>query len=892
MISTSFGEKAEPGSSGGSRWFVSSPERGSGGRALLEGGRLAAGWSEVAGKFADREAVVWDGGAWTYAELDGHAAGLAGGLSDAGVTAGDRVGVALGERRFWPLALLAVVRAGAVYVPLDRRVPDERLRAMAADAGVAVILSDDERTAAGFGLEWVDVNRRGRVVEDVDGGDLLGLFYTSGSTGAPKGVMVGHEGVMNEAVSVAEVLGVRPGERMLQFASPGFDASLEEMLSALLAGAALVVRPEEVVEDFEAFMGFVAGHGIAVLNLPTAFWSAWCCWMREAGRVIPARVRAVVIGGERLSGKALEDWFGCGGRERRLLNTYGPTETSIVATCQVIDGGWDEAGDPPIGVPLPGYAVKLEEADGGVDGFGELWVGGIGVGPGYWNDAERTAEAFVMAGGERWYRTGDLAAWDEMGRLRFGGRVDDQLKIRGHRVEPDEVKRVMERHPGVAAAHVDAVESAGTPVLAGWVRWRGEVPAAWVDELRGHLARHLPAAAVPVLWAAVDEFLLTERGKLDRKALPEPVAVGGGGSGAAPVTAVEVRLAEIWQEVIGVAEVGRDDDFFALGGDSLMALRLFAMIAREFGVRMPMARLMGASRLSELAALLDTDAGEVREAGVPPIIPLRGGSMGGAGDGAGGEFERAPLFCIHGGDGGVLFYRGLVAGVDGGRPWLAIESPALSADGEVKVGTMEEMAARYVEAVRAKQPSGPYRLAGYSFGGVMAYEMARLLIQTGEEVEFLGMFDTENPAMDWRKYGMVERMRVFWESMDSASFSERCKQLLIRMCEGIATHLRVAEEVKKARNAGVTRPHSQMRMLQVREAHGAAMDAYVPVPLDLDVVLFKSEAADDKFEVAGDYGWGGLVRSLEIVDVPGAHLTMFEPEHAGDLAERAGDFLS
>jgi thioesterase domain-containing protein len=222
---------------------------------------------------------------------------------------------------------------------------------------------------------------------------------------------------------------------------------------------------------------------------------------------------------------------------------------------------------------------------------------------------------------------------------------------------------------------------------------------------------------------------------------------------------------------------------------------------------------------------------------------------------------------------------------------LTIESPELSIEGAVEVGTIEEMAVRYLKAVRRRQPKGPYHLAGYSFGGTMVYEMARLLTEAGEKVEFLGLFDTENPARDWRKYGMKERMSVYWKAHASFSRLSRCGILLSRAIEGMATNLRVKAEVRAAAEAGVTQPHSKLRMLQVRESHGAAMDAYVPKPLDLEMILFKTEAIDDKFEVAADYGWSDLVRNLKIVDVPGEHLTMFDSQHVEGLARQVEEHL-
>ncbi|MEP4078048.1 amino acid adenylation domain-containing protein [Haloferula sp.] len=843
----------------------------SGGDEWVGCGNIAGEWRRACREHASEVAVCWGAGSWTYNEFGERIEALAASLRSKGVQAGDRVGASMRERRFWPLAMLAIARAGGIYVPLDLNVPEPRLKSVISDAGVGLIVSDDEQVAERFGCEWLSVETESSVgvKEDAEGPRVFALLYTSGSTGEPKGVMVDHAGVINEVTAMGKLLELTPGDRVLQFSSPGFDASLEEMLACLLSGATLVPRADSAMADFSSFSASIENQEITVLNMPTAFLTAWSGWMRELGLRMTETARAAVTGGERLSAQAVEDWQASGGGKVRLLNTYGPTEASIAATCQIIDEHWNEAGDPPIGRPLAGFRVRIEKTD--TDEWGELWIGGVSVGSGYWNRKEQTAAAFREIDGERWYLTGDLAKWDEQGRLVFGGRKDDQLKIRGHRIEPDEVIRVLESHADVSKAHVGAIESERGVLLAGWVKWIGDAPEEWASLLRNYLRKSLPEASVPVRWARVDEFKLTERDKLDRKALPDPELAGPTNS-EAPSTETEVALAKIWSTLLEVSEVGRDDDFFDLGGSSLLALRLFGRIKSNFGVSLPMAELLRASRLKSLAEVIDGDK-ETVDDGIPNVIPLREGSA------------RSPLFCIHGGDGGVLFYRELALHLPKGVPLLTVESPELRVEGMVGVGTIEEMAVRYLKAVKKRQPEGPYHLAGYSFGGVMVYEMARLLVEAGEEVEFLGLFDTENPSVKWRKYGLGERMKVYWNAHASFSWLSRCGIIVSRALEGVATNLRVRAEVSAANEAGLTEAHSKLRMLQVRESHGAAMDAYVPPPLDLEVVLFKTEAVDDKFDVAEDYGWSSLVRNLRILDVPGEHLTMFNREYVQDLAK-------
>lgn len=837
---------------------------------------LVEAWREARSVHSAETALWLPEESWTYEEMGRRVDRVAGNLSDSGGRAGRTVAVAAGRRREWPLALLATVSVGGIYLPLGPRIPMSRLRSMIEDGEPAALLCGRE-VEDDFGLPRACLESDGPDVapaaREPAAGGVMALIYTSGSTGTPKGVMLDHAGVLNEARWVARALGLGPGDRMLQFSSPGFDASLEEMLSCLLSGATLVPRPEEVADDLAKFQEFIESAGVTVLDLPTAFWSAWAGWLREGGQKVPAKIRATIIGGERASARALDDWRAAGGGT--IWNTYGPTEASIVATAQEIPAGWDEAGDPPIGRPLPGTLVRVADRRGTPmppGAAGEIWIGGPAVGPGYWRREDMTAAAFTGMEGRRWYRTGDRARWDEQGRLHFLGRLDDQLKIRGHRIEPDEVLRLLESFPGVSAAHVGPAGEAERQVLAAWIRWESAPPMAWQKRLRDHLAADLPAASVPQRWAAVTEFALTERGKLDRRALPEPAALRPPLHEEA-ATDIERRLAGLWDQLLGSGLPGRGDSFFDLGGNSLLALRLFAGISAEFGATLPMTTLIHAPTLAGLAGAIEAAADRGKAGSGSELVTLREGEDG------------PPLVCIHGGDGGVFFYVELARALAGDLPVMTLESPALSAAEGVGPVAVEALAADYVAALRRHQPRGPYRLAGYSFGGVMVYEMAVQLRRAGEDVGFLGLFDTENPAMARRKYGMGERAKVYWDSLDGKPALLKAGLLLGRLLGGIRVNLQVRGELLLVRRAGSTRPHGKIRALQVREAHSAAMDAYRPPALDVPLVLFKTAAVDDKFEIPADYGWGGLAAGLEIVDVPGEHLTMFSPRHVPALAK-------
>ena len=819
----------------------------------------------------------------SYDQLDAQVEHLAACLHEAGVSYGQTVASILWSRKHLAVVLLAMARIGAINVPLDPALPKNRQLTILADASPLLMVSDDPAACADFSLPCVTVDgASGKSCPaelPSDPRDTLSILYTSGSTGKPKGVMMVHGGVVNEARGIADMAGIVPGDRLLQFASPGFDASLEEILSTLLSGATLVPRPENLAADLDQFQRFVRTAGITVLDLSTAHWAAWCAWMAAEQETIPNNVRTTIIGGERASAAALKDWFVAGGREHLLINTYGPTEASIVGTAELIRGDWNEAGDPAIGRPLPGVFARVGDSAGRrlpPGAAGELWLGGICVGPGYWHQPDRTAASFHFIDDCWWYRTGDRVCWDSGGKLRFLGRQDDQLKIRGNRIEPNEVIRVLESFPGVSAAHAGPVPGhGGGSQLAAWVRWNVAPEDGWPGKLAAFAAVHLPAAAIPTRWAAVDEFKLTERGKLDRRQLPKPLLTGSSHvSSEPPATPTEKWLAEVWSELLGVRTIGRDESFFELGGHSLAALRLFASIAREWKVRIPMATLIQAPTPRTLGGVIDRE--RACHSGTRParsiVVPVRP------------EGDLPPLFCIHGGDGGVFFYRDLAEMLPPGRPLLAIESPALSADEEAVPVPVEETAAAYVEALRQHQQSGPYLLAGYSYGGLLVIEIARRLLAEGESIAFAGLFDSINPAAPIRQYTLLERAEVFWDAQENPGLLGKIGRMMARTREGIATHFRVKLEVRAASSNGITEPHSHLRMLKVRETHWESMKAYQPAPLGCHITLFKSRATEDKFDIPDDYGWRLLVDSIEIVNVEGKHLTMFAPQHVASLA--------
>ncbi|MFI6920961.1 amino acid adenylation domain-containing protein [Nonomuraea spiralis] len=528
----------------------------------------------------------------TYAELDAMATALAGRLSEAGVGPDTVVGLRAGRSVELIAGMLAVGKAGGAYLPLDPAYPPERLRWMAADAGAALVLDED-------GLRE-PTSHVGGAPQATPPGSLAYVIYTSGSTGRPKGVEVPREALASRVGWMREHYELGPGDRVLQFASPSFDTHAEEIYPALAAGAELVLCPDEPLPDF---LKTPEGSALTVLDLPTSYWQE----LVAMGVAWPSGLRLLILGADPLPGPALAAWYDSAPPGVRLINSYGPTETTIIAATAEMHPA-EALRRPAVGVALPGTTLQVLAPDGlpvppGV--AGELHIGGSGLARGYRGAPALTAERFVPGpDGSRLYRTGDRARFRLDGSLEILGRLDRQVKVRGYRVEPGEVESVLLAHPSVRQATVVVRDDR---LIAYAVHDGG-------DGLRDHLAAELPPHMVPSVVVTLDRIPLTPGGKIDREALPEP---GETRTTAyePPAGAAEELVCMVWAEVLGLERVGVLDDFFQLGGHSLLATRTTARIAAAIELEVPLKLAFTHPTPRLLAAALENLAEEADERG-------------------------------------------------------------------------------------------------------------------------------------------------------------------------------------------------------------------------------------------------------------------------------------
>jgi len=615
---------------------------------------LPALFAEVVRARPHAEAVAWAGERLSYAELDARANRLARHLQGAGVRPGERVGLSLERSAELVTAMLAVLKAGASYVPLDPAYPAERRAFMRRDAGLAALLVARAADAGVEADERVRVvaldEARDAVAARPDeapeaasfGGSEAYVVYTSGSTGTPKGIACTHRGVARLARG-ADYVRLGPGDRVAQLSNTSFDAATFEVWGALLSGATLVGVGREVSLDPAALAEAIRAEGVTTLFLTTALFNL----VARAEPAAFAPLSHLLFGGEAVDPEAVRRVLAAGA-PGRLLHVYGPTESTTFATWHRVDEVPAGASTVPIGRALAHTTAHVVGGEMKVDGElrpaveGELYLGGDGVAHGYVGRPGLTAERFVpdpfsAVPGGRLYRTGDRVRWKECGSaevrecgsalasheserthalmhsrtavLEFVGRIDAQVKLRGWRVEPGEVEAALRRHAGVADALALVREDApGEPRLVAYAVPR---QGSSLDEdagaaLRAWLAERLPEYLVPAAVVTLDAFPLNPNGKVDRRALPAP-SFAGRAEGVAPRTETEAALAEVWAEVLRVERVYADDAFFELGGQSLLAAQVAARVRGRLGVELPLRRVFEEPTLAHLAAAVDAE---------------------------------------------------------------------------------------------------------------------------------------------------------------------------------------------------------------------------------------------------------------------------------------------
>ncbi len=857
------------------------------GRVLpLPHSSVDANFAAMAARFAEKPALLADGFAMTYGELDAAASEAASVLRAHGLREGEPVGIMLPRSPQWVVAALAVLKAGGCYVPVDPAFPEERRALMVRETGLrfaAVGPAEDEVPRFEQVADPAPAQPR-RLLDDASAASRPAyVMFTSGSTGEPKGVEITHAGILR-LVHGQDDMEFSSEEVFGHLSTPSFDASTFEIWGALLHGGTVAIAPPSL-ESLEAIGSFLMRHRVTTLWLTASLFNQI---MDDAPEILHG-IRQLLTGGEALSLRHVQRALEVVPPGIRFVNGYGPTENTTFTCCYVIPRNFDfeRATSIPIGRPITGTTIaildeSLQPVPVGV--AGELCTGGLGLATCYLNHPDLTAQKFVVGAGgaSRFYRTGDRARWLHDGTVEFLGRMDDQLKIRGFRIEPGEIEHQIERHPDVVRAAVIGRRTArGDMRLCAYVVPHREavVNASELQKaIHRLLSATLPQFMVPSSITVVDYLPLTAQGKLDVKRLPEPSTGLEQTTGREPpATETEKSLAAIWQELLQSELVCRHDNFFALGGHSILALKLFVEIERVHQVKLPVATLFTCPTLSELAAEIDAKrSGAAGQSGI--LVPIRAGG------------REPPLFCIHAGDGGILFYKDFAQALDWDCPVYGVEAPWLVGM-EVPGLDIPTVAAFYLEKIRSLQPEGSLHLAGFSFGGVVAFEAARQEMEAGREVAALILFDTANPANPPRRMTFAERMTRNLHESSALDAPGKVKYLAQRAFGKIGAQILKRREDEQAARARRMKSEGEMlpadlRVLNARRSSLEAMRAYRPGPYRGSMLLVTASELEPGWVFTPDLGWGGIVapECLEIAPMPGKHHTILLQPHVTQAA--------
>ena len=853
--------------------------------------RVLVEWNDTAEEFAEEQcihelfeaqvartpdavAVVYEEQELSYGELNRRANQLAHYLQELGVKPDGRVAIAVERGPEMMVGLLGVLKAGGAYVPLDPAYPRERLSYMLADSGAAVLLTQGHvrerfeeirKEMSVLDLseappEWADraETNPDRASSGLNSQHLAYIIYTSGSTGTPKGVMIQHRGLTNLADDQRRVYGVKESDRISHIFSSSFDVSIFVVVMALSSGARLVLANQDEALPGPSMVGLLERQRITVATLPPSVLS-------QLSETDLPELWQVITGGDLWTEWVGERWS----KGRKFFNSYGPTETTVQATVSEYRTG---NGSPNIGRPMKNVRVHLLDGEGNPVPPGvkaEIYIGGEGLARGYVDNA-LSAERFVpdpfSENGGRLYRSGDLGRWLPDGNIELVGRKDEQVKIRGFRIELGEIRSRLEKHPAVREAAVIVREDTlGDKRLVAYYTC-GETSAESSQKiaalLRAHLSGNLPEYMVPAAYVQLKSLPTTPNGKLDRKALPAPDDTAYMmRQYEAPQGKVEVAIAEVWAKLLKLEQVGRYDNFFDLGGHSFLILHAVSLL-KHVGIETTVTDLFKNPTLESLAKRIgEKPTGSQEDAAVP--IKETGSSR--------------PLFLVHELTGSLIYAHSLARFVGSEIPVYGIP-PAKLMNAQTNVPAL---ASRMVGIMRAVQPVGPYRVAGWSFGGVFAYEIAAQILAQRQEVEFLGLFDTHCPDPDHLPQRPTNANLFLIAMLQSASGSDKFQQF--EELKSAAADMKLEELVLickersllPLRLAELPPEHIQRTIDHMRFLF-RIYDGYAAPQISIPIQLF-CHLDDDSDPTL--YGWKTILPAslIRTIPAPGTHLTMMEP---------------
>lgn len=834
----------------------------------------------------EKIAVIFGGDFITYAQLNGAANQLAGFLLSSGVGGGDVVGLLADRSPQMLVSLIAILKAGAAYIPLDPEYPEQRISYMLENAAAKAVLAE-KKYEGGFSyatrvfileeaLQLAATYSTQDIRLTVTGNDLAYIIYTSGSTGRPKGVMIEHANVVNLLLHLRDKGIIQSHDKLLAITTISFDIAVLELFLPLIAGAQVVLTESKVSRDGFALLELVRREQISIMQATPVTWRIMLAagWEERADLTILCCGEALPMD---LAAKLLP-------RCRRLFNYYGPTETTIYSTGTEI-----LSTDTVITIGYPVANTQVYILDETMKPLppgaaGELYIGGDGVGRGYVHMPGLTAERFVddpfsKQAPCKLFRTGDLGKWMDDGKIYLMGRIDQQIKIRGYRIEPGEIEACLLSEPGVNDAVVIAREDMpGNQQLVAYII-PSNITADHTEDIqqwKKKIQQCVPDFMVPHEYVVMPAFPLLPNGKVNRKELPKP-----GRRPHMPVdtngernTGIEKMIARIWAEVLDMDEVGVDENFFDLGGHSLIAVQIMARLERATGKRLPIAALFEAPTVRQLSYYLESgDIPSLWEA----LVPIKP------------HGSKPPLYIVHGDGLNVMVFNSIPKYMDADQPLFGLQPKGLNGV-DMPDESMEEIAAYYIAGILEHNPHGPYFLAGYSFGGIVAFEMAKQLEAKGHKVKLLAMFDTNVGNIQYAGPFMQRLLKKIGLQLPKLLFIANS---LVKYPRNVIEYQwfvakRKWQSLLAKTGIGTTAETDQVPLheRQIIEKHLSAYKNYRMTPYAGKIDLFRVQQRVYFLDDPVYLGWKRMAKSgVAIHQVPGDHRTFLLPPNDKVFAE-------
>lgn len=827
--------------------------------------------------YPDNVAIIYGGEEVTYHELNERANNIASYLRELNLSNEQLVAVCLNRSPDMIASFLGVLKAGGAYVPIDLTYPEERIAYMLEDSGVSFVITNNNivnglppltADVICLDLEETSISNQSKVSLDYgESENLAYVIYTSGSTGNPKGVMVEHRGIVR-LVGNTKYANTGIKETFINLTAVSFDVSVFEIYGALLNGGKLVILDSDKPSFEEIARGIRENQVTSLCVIP-----GMLNLLLEDHSHAMGSLRQILSAGEALpvwlAHKCMDKLANC-----ELINAYGPSENSVYSTSYHVKEVQPHSTSIPIGYPISDDCVyildkHLQPVPIGI--IGELYLSGEGIARGYLNKPQLTNEVFISSAfngnsSGSLYKTGDLAYFKSDGKVEFIGRIDNQVKIRGTRIELGEIETIIGLFPGIRQVVVGTTKDKNNEnELVGYIVMN---KAEVFDQrsLRSYVREKVPEHMIPTYFVEMQEIPVTPVGKTDRKNLPTPTVEVSGDQMILPRNQIEKRLVQLWEDILDIHPIGVKDNYFELGGNSLLAMQMFAKIDEILGSRLPVSIIFEEDTIEKLARKIEMSSQNV---GKPDsLVPIQKVGM------------KPPLFCVHGGGGEVLVYKELANKLGKEQPLYGLRF--INVDDHENI-SVESLAEDYIQEIKNEQPSGPYYLFGYCFGGAIAYEMAQQLIREGEEIASLTILNFANP----KRKTVEVRNEVNYKRVIKSNLQLLFKMPLKQRLSFFSR--KVTNAIKLVKSSPETAPPID-ELTKIRIILGKAIKIYKPKPYPNEILLIR---ANEYKNFGKNLGWettkDGYIREYSIL---AEHEMLLKEPHVGKVVTYLTEYLS